>query len=310
MKFLSPFDPDNKNRNLVATIGMFDGVHLGHELIISTLKKIASERNLSDAIVTFPIHPQYCLNRNCNLKMLMSSEEKILHLSKSGVTNCILIDFNTKIAKFSASQFMQFLHDQFNVTVLIVGYDHHFGHNRNAGFEDYVKAGKLIGVEVIKAPEYTSEIGHISSSKIRKTILEGNVAIAASMLGDFYKLSGKVVTGFQNGRKLGFPTANLQLSDSRKLIPKNGVYSVRVFADNGNVYSGVCNIGVRPTIDNEGVISIETHILDFNENIYGKDITIEFVDRIRDEEKFTSLDDLIVAIKNDIEDSIRILENK
>ena len=303
-----------KGKELVATIGFFDGVHLGHRFLIDEMKEIAKARNLPSAVITFPEHPRAVLHADYQPKLLNSFEEKLQQLETTGVDYCIVLDFTIELSRLSAKEFItSILAKSLHVKTLLIGYDHRFGHNRSEGFEDYVRYGKEIGIEVIRAKAYTSniEIGNepnipVSSSLIRKLLHEGEVSLAAHCLKYEYFLDGIVVGGYQVGRKIGFPTANLRVDDPDKLIPADGVYAVWVTFD-GKTYMGMLNIGVRPTIDNGPNRTIEVNILHFHSDIYDKFIRLTFVKRTRPELKFSSIDELIVQLHKDAEETEAIL---
>ena len=298
----------------VATIGFFDGVHAGHRYLIQQVKEIAAAKGLRSALVTFPVHPRKVMNATYRPELLTTPKEKISLLADIGVDYCLMLDFTPDISQLTAREFMnRLLKERYQVKCLVIGYDHRFGHNRSEGFEDYVCYGKEIGIEVIRAQAYTSdiEIGTtrnipVSSSLIRKLLHEGEVEIAARCLKYEYFLDGTVVGGYQVGRKIGFPTANLSVDDLDKLIPADGVYAVWVTFD-GKTYMGMLNIGVRPTIDNGPNRTIEVNILHFHSNIYDKFIRLTFVKRTRPELKFSSIDELIVQLHKDAEETEAIL---
>ena len=303
-----------KGKELVATIGFFDGVHLGHRFLIDEMKEIAKARNLPSAVITFPEHPRAVLHADYQPKLLNSFEEKLQQLETTGVDYCIVLDFTIELSRFSAKEFItSILAKSLHVKTLLIGYDHRFGHNRSEGFEDYVRYGKEIGIEVIRAKAYTSNIEienvpnvPVSSSLIRKLLHQGEVDLAADCLKYEYFLDGIVVGGYQVGRKIGFPTANLSVDDPDKLIPADGVYAVWVTFDK-KTYMGMLNIGVRPTIDNGPNRTIEVNILHFHSDIYDKFIRLTFVKRTRPELKFSSIDELIVQLHKDAEETEAIL---
>lgn len=297
-----------------ATIGFFDGVHSGHRYLIEQVKRIAAAKGLRSALVTFPIHPRKVMNADYHPELLTTAEEKINLLSEIGVDYCLMLDFTPDISRLSAREFMrQVLKERYQVTCLVIGYDHRFGHNRSEGFEDYVRYGAEIGIEVIRAKAYTSSIEMggiqnvpISSSLIRRLLHAGEVDVAARCLGYGYFLEGKVVGGYQVGRKIGFPTANLSVDDPDKLIPADGVYAVWVEFD-GKRYMGMLNIGFRPTLDNGTQRTIEVNILHFHSDIYDKYIQLTFVKRTRPELKYSNIDELIVQLHKDAEETEVIL---
>lgn len=284
----------------VATVGFFDGVHVGHRFLIEELKALAREKNMKSVIVTFPIHPRKVLNSDFQPELLTSFSEKIAQLICTEVGSCIVLDFTEEMAQMSAFEFLKkVLKEQLNVKALLVGHDHRFGHNRADGFPEYKNYGEMLGMEVILAQRFvTDEDQHISSSTIRHALQCGDIEHANRLLTYGYSLQGKVVEGFKVGREIGFPTANLKLTDAGKLVPAHGVYAAKV-TWNGQVYKAMMNIGTRPTLNNGFHTSIEVHILDFTEDIYNQIITVEFVRKIRDEKKFNGVDELIEQLKND-----------
>ena len=301
----------------VATIGFFDGVHAGHRYLIHQVKETAAAKGLRSALVTFPIHPRKVMNADYRPELLTTPEEKISLLSDIGVDYCLMLDFTPDISRLTAREFMtQILKERFQVKCLVIGYDHRFGHNRSEGFEDYVRYGEEIGIEVIQAKAYASNIEMkdgehttVSSSLIRKLLHKGDVDLAARCLGYEYFLDGTVVGGYQVGRKIGFPTANLSVDNPDKLVPADGVYAVWVTFD-GKTYMGMLNIGIRPTIGNGHNRTIEVNILHFHSNIYDKFIRLTFVKRTRPELKYSSIDELIVQLHKDAEETEAILLDK
>lgn len=298
----------------VATIGFFDGVHSGHRYLIQQVKEIAAAKGLRSAIVTFPIHPRKVMAAEYRPELLTTPDEKIGLLSEVGIDYCLMLDFTPEISRLTAQEFMsRLLKERYQVRCLVIGYDHRFGHNRSEGFEDYVRYGKAIGIEVIQAHAYSDNVQiekelsmPVSSSLIRKLLHEGEVDVAARCLGYEYFLDGTVVGGYQVGRKIGFPTANLSVDDPDKLVPADGVYAVWVTFD-GKTYMGMLNIGVRPTIDNGPNRTIEVNILHFHSDIYDKFIRLTFVKRTRPELKYSNIDDLIAQLHKDAEETEAIL---
>ena len=282
----------------VATIGFFDGVHLGHRFLIEQVKEVAATRGLCSALITFPVHPRKVMNSDYHPQLLTTQEEKVALLSETEVDSCFMLSFTPDIAHLTAREFMiQILKERYNVQCLVIGYDHRFGHNRSEGFDDYQAYGKAIGMEVIRAQAYTSEAMEFSSSAIRQLLLDGDVRQAPHSLGYRYFLNGSVVGGFQLGRTIGFPTANLRVNDSDKLIPADGVYAVYVSVE-GQTYKGMLNIGHRPTFDN-GSKSIEVYILHFQSDIYHQPLRLSFVSYLRPELKFETVDELVTQMRAD-----------
>ena len=290
----------------VATIGFFDGVHLGHRHLINQVKMAASLNGWCSSIITFPVHPRQVIQSNYQPSLLSSPEEKVELLGTTGIDNCILLPFTRELSQLTAREFMQLLYDNYKVRMLVIGYDHRFGHNRAETFEDYCRYGRELGIHIMQATAYTQEQDKVSSSAIRRALLSGEISTATKYLGYNYFMQGTIVSGYQVGRKIGFPTANLQVDFSNKLIPAIGVYAVRVSV-NGQDYKGMLNIGHRPTINNGTDLSIEVHILDFEGDIYNQPMRIEFVDFLRPEAKFQSVDELILQIQKDKEAALQVL---
>ena len=291
--------PDLPLEPCVATIGFFDGVHLGHRFLIEQVKELAKDQGLRSALITFPVHPRQVMKSDYRPELLTTPEEKIELLKAQGVDYCIMLDFTVELSQLSAFSFMKdILQQRYNVSTLIIGYDHRFGHNRSEGFEDYVRYGQQIGMNVYRAQACMIDDLNISSSLVRTYLLEGKIDLSTRYLGYNYSIEGVVVGGYRVGRTIGFPTANLDLRESNKLIPSDGVYAVRVEVK-GCLYAGMLNIGYRPTLDNGSKKSIEVHILRFDEDIYDEKIRLYFVSRIRSEMKFSGLDELIAQLKRD-----------
>ena len=290
----------------VATIGFFDGVHLGHHHLINQVKMAASLNGWCSSIITFPVHPRQVIQSDYQPSLLSSPEEKIELLATTGIDNCILLPFTKELSQLTAWEFMQLLYEQYQVRMLVIGYDHRFGHNRAETFEDYCRYGRELGIHIMQATAYTQEQDKVSSSAIRRALLSGEVSTATKYLGYSYFLQGTIVGGYQVGRKIGFPTANLRVDFSNKLIPSVGVYAVYVYV-NGQKYKGMLNIGYRPTLNNGTDLSIEVHILDFEGDIYHQPMRIEFIDFLRAEAKFQSTEELALQIQKDKEAALLLL---
>ncbi len=284
----------------VATIGFFDGVHLGHRFLIRGIVERAKATGQASMVITFARHPRQVVQTDFIPTLLTTTEEKFRLLEETGIDYCVVLDFDKKMSSMSAREFMkEVLKERLNIAQLLIGYDNRFGHNRAEGFTDYCRYGEELGIEVHEAQGFTLDDIKVSSSVIRRYLAEGNVVMAQRCLGYPYSLTGKVVKGFQEGRKLGFPTANMLPDDITELIPGKGIYIVWVEVEGrqGRM-PGMTNIGNRPTYG--GVdLTIETHILDFSQDIYGSRLTIYFEDRIRDEIKFDTLDALKEKMKED-----------
>ena len=298
---------DIGSRPSVATIGFFDGVHRGHRYLIEQVCAVAAGRGLASSVVTFPVHPRKVMQADYHPKLLTTCDEKVSLLAKTGVDYCMMLDFTPEIARLSAREFMSILKDRYQIQALVVGYDHRFGHNRAEGFEEYVKYGKDLGIEIIHAPEFVTDLGPVSSSIIRKYLLQGDVCTANRLLSYPYTLYGNVVKGFQVGRKIGFPTANLNIDYPDKLIPANGVYAVRIGIPDGKHYGGMLNIGHRPTLNRPNDYSIEVNIFDFSEDLYGKTLSVELIEYVRTEKTFADIKALQSQLVKDKETIRKIL---
>jgi len=283
-----------------ATVGIFDGVHAGHRYLIEELKSIAKIQNLESVVITFAKHPRSVINPEFKPDLITTLDEKIAQIATTGVDTCIVLDFTIEIALLSAYDFLKtVLKNQYNVHTLLVGHDHRFGHDRLEGFTEYEKYGHELGMKLIQAKRYkTLDDLLISSSEIRLALLKGDIQLANRMLTYPYSIIGKVTGGFKVGRKIGFPTANINPNNNHKIIPAFGVYAVQV-CWNTQYFKGMLNIGTRPTLTDDTSISIEVHILDFDEDIYNQLIEIVFIAKIRDEQKFNGIDALIEQLQKD-----------
>lgn len=309
MKIIYDIDNEYNSVPKVVTIGFFDGLHIGHRFLIDRLRTIAKEHNMASGIITFSEHPRKVLHSEYCPQLIMSQSEKIRELEKMDIDYCYLLRFTMALASLSAKEFIQkILKQKIGASVLLVGYDHRFGKNREEGFDEYVEYGKEVGMEVLQLPPHSEKNKLVSSSAIRREILSGNMESAALMLTHPFCIEGTVVEGFKIGRELGFPTANLRLSDSDKILPPDGVYVVRLLIDMRHpVYGGMLYIGERPTFDNGKKRSIEVNIFDFNGDIYGKQVSVEFLRKIRDDIRFEDKDALKRQIENDKRESMKIL---
>lgn len=293
-------------QGVMATIGFFDGVHLGHRFLIDEVKAAAAQRGLPSAVITFPTHPRAVLQKDYQPRLLNSFEEKLRLLASTGVDYCIVLDFTIALSQLSAEAFLHVLSEEWHVRGLVIGYDHRFGHDRQDGFEQYVRYGRQCGIEVVKAGAFDAGHTAVSSSEIRRLIQEGQVERAAQLLTYDYPLSGRIVSGYKVGRTLGFPTANIQPDDPMQLLPGIGVYAVWVEVA-GERHKGMLYIGSRPTLDNGTRLSIEVHILHFSGDIYDDPIRVTFVRFIRGDEKFDSLEALKAQLTRDREVVDRLL---
>jgi riboflavin kinase/FMN adenylyltransferase len=276
--------------NTLATIGFFDGVHRGHRFLIEQLKTKALQSGLKTAVITFPVHPRKVLQQDYQPKLLTSFEEKMAQLASTGVDDVYVMDFTQVLAAMSAQDFIQqLLRKQLGVQALLAGYDHRFGQGRTDSYEQYVAYGQACGMEVYLAEKLGEE--PISSTIIRHLLMEGRVEEAGEKLSYDYPLEGKIIHGNHLGRTIGFPTANIDLTEKDKIIPGEGVYAARVSVQNKQ-YNGMAYIGRRPTVHSLGEQRIEVNIFDFDRDIYGEILRLELVHFIRTDRQFTGLEEL------------------
>lgn len=295
-------------RPCVATIGFFDGVHRGHQFLIANVMEEAKQAGLDSLVITFDRHPRQILNQAYQPQLLTPLERKLQLISLTGVDNVAVLRFSKEMASLTAKEFMrQVLAERLNVKVLVIGYDNRFGHDRTEGFDDYVAYGHELGIQVVQAKSYTLDNMKVSSSLIRSFLEGGEVEMAAHCLNRPFELSGKVKKGFQEGRKLGFPTANLDLGDSGLLIPKDGVYAAWASVDgHSRRLPAMMDIGSRPTFGGSR-LSLEVNIIGFHGNLYGKRVKVQFVSRVRDNHKFDSAESLAEQLRKDQEHIIKKL---
>lgn len=294
-----------------ACIGFFDGVHKGHRFLLEHLQKEARLTNTLSAVISFANHPRKLIQPDFQLHLINTLDEKIANLSSTGIDACFLLDFTEDIRNLTAREFIcDFLSAKMHVTKLLIGYDHRFGRDRAEGFEDYVRYGKSCGMEVVQEPVFNDGTDrNYSSSEVRRNLISGNIAEATSILGQYYRLEGVVIHGHQLGRKLGFPTANLNPFEKDKIIPSNGVYAAKVQLENGDSFPSMVNIGFRPTVDSEmNRLSVEAHLIGFEGDLYDQSITISFIERIRDERKMSSIEELKKQLSLDCKTSLQIIE--
>lgn len=285
---------------LVATIGFFDGVHCGHRFLIDRVIEEAQRSGMSSAVITFDRHPREVLQTDYQPDLLSTLDEKLLLLSKTHVDNTVVLHFDASLAALTAHDFMRdVLQGQLKVRKLIIGYDNRFGHNRSECFDDYVRYGKELGIEVIRADAFLPDDVRVSSSVIRTCLREGRVEDANRLLGYDYTIESRIVSGYQNGRKMGFPTANLDVTRCQQLLPASGVYAVLVrLKDSVGWKRGMMNIGHRPTF-NGTTTSMEVNLFNFSGDLYGQELLVSFISKIRDERKFDSIDALAEQLQHD-----------
>lgn len=291
----------------VVTIGTFDGVHLGHQKIVNQVTEAAKINDCESLVLTFFPHPRMVLQEGTEMKQLNTIEEKTALLDQLGVDYLVIHPFDKTFSRMTAEEFVKdVLVDTFQLKKIIIGYDHRFGRNRTADINDLIAFGATYGFEVAQISAEELNDVSISSTKIRTALNEGNVDLANDYLGYAYSLTGEVVQGQQLGRTIGFPTANIFVKEDYKLIPLNGVYVVYSEINEKKVY-GMMNIGTRPTVAGTQQ-TIEVHFLDFNENLYGKTISVSFLKRLRNEQKFPSLEALKAQLFSDRSETEQFIE--
>lgn len=288
MKIYRSIEDYDEDKRSVVTIGTFDGIHLGHQEILSRLIKSSKNKDLNSVVLTFFPHPRIILNKYNEVKMIDTLDEKIIHLNEIGIDSLIIHPFDRNFSLLSANQFIKdFLVDKLKIKHIIIGYDHRFGKGREASVTDLKNYANDYDftVEEIKAQEI--EKITVSSTKIRNSINQGDIKTTEKYLGRYFNLTGKVVKGDGLGKKINYPTANIFIKETYKIIPKDGVYLVETIIKD-ELFNGMMNIGHRPTIGTN-VKSIEVHLFNFNEDIYGQVISIKMISKIRDEKKFSSI---------------------
>lgn len=308
MNIYSSIHDFSTSKKTVFTLGTFDGVHVGHIKIIERLLNASSDDEQSLVLTFFP-HPRMVLQEESDIKLLNTIEERTKLLEKAGLQNLIIHPFDQAFSRLSAEEFVKnILVDIFNIKKIIIGHDHRFGRNRTANIDDLILYGKEFGFEVEQISAQEIDEVSISSTKIRNALNEGKITLANEYLGYNYLFSGTVIHGKKLGRTIGFPTANLKIEESYKLIPAIGVYAVKCTVGTKTV-NGMLNIGTNPTVDGQNT-SIEVHLFDFQEDLYDKKITVELIKRIRDEQKFASVDELKQQLHKDKVFAEQLFENE
>jgi riboflavin kinase/FMN adenylyltransferase len=301
-----------ENLNLispVATLGIFDGVHRGHMVLLDILVRRAKEAGGESVVITFSPHPRIVLEQNnVNLSFLTTMDEKKALLAKASIDHLVVIEFDVRFSKIPACDFIKgILVEKIGTKHLIIGFNHHFGRKGEGDFNTIKQCAEELNLRVEQVQGYHTEEGAISSSLIRDALLKGKIDSANKWLGYFYSVTGTVIEGRKIGRTIGFPTANIKPDSKYKLIPANGVYAVEVQLDE-NVFPGMLSIGSNPTINTDiSLRSIEVHILNFDKDIYGRKISVVFRKRLRDEKKFDNLEQLTKQIANDKQDMLNLL---
>ncbi len=299
MKVYTEVSENIDAKNAVVTVGSFDGLHRGHIKILNEVKKTAARKNGNSFLITFEPHPRFVLSKDFDMKLLTSLDEKKEILERAGIENLMVINFTKEFSQQTSDQFIKrFIVEKIGAVHMVIGHDHKFGKDRLGDVNILSQVGKLYNFDVtdVSAESLNGEI--ISSTKIRNALAEGNIEKANLFLERNYSFSGKVVIGAQRGRTLGFPTANIKLDEPRKAVPKNGVYVVKCYLKDEE-HIGIMNLGYRPTFENKHELVLEAHLLNFDRDIYGNEMKIEFLKRLRDEKKFESKEMLIHQIEID-----------
>ena len=309
MQVINDINEIKYDKKSAVTVGTFDGIHLGHREIIEKLNTVKAAKGLRSVVITFEPHPQIVLrNKTGNIKILTTLEEKLDIFSELKVDIVCVINFTKEFSETTAEDFYKnYLIDKIGLNDLILGYDHMFGKNREGNFDTLKMLSEKYDFTYDKVDEFKIDGEHISSTVIRNLLSEnGDVNKVRRILGRNYSVEGKVVRGKKLGKELGYPTANIEVSNRYKLIPKTGVYAVEVMLE-GKKYSGMMSIGKNPTVTDDQSIKLEVNIFDFDEDIYGKKIRVNFIEYIRDEEKFISLDELVKQLDKDKESTIKLI---
>jgi len=295
-------------KNPVITIGTFDGVHLGHYRILERLQKKATEIDGESILITFEPHPRLVLaSTQPPIELLTTLDEKIRALDEMKVDNLVIVPFTKEFSEITAQAYIaDFLVSHFHPHTFIIGYDHHFGKGRHGNYQLLEAEKENFGFNLEEIPVKQIEHNAISSTKIREALHAGDIQKATTFLGKRYSITGKVVEGEKRGRLIGFPTANIEIAETYKLLPANGVYAVFVYL-NDQCFGGMMNIGVRPTVSTANKRSIEVHLFDFHEMIYGEELRVEFIERFREEKKFTGMDELLKQLQHDKEIALSII---
>ncbi len=309
MKVHYSIDTYKNIKNPVITVGTFDGVHIGHQTIIKRINKIAENCQGESVLLTFDPHPRkVILNDNSSLKLINTIDEKINLLEKYGLDHLVIHPFTKEFSRISPTEYVRdLLVNQLNAHHLVIGYDHQFGRNREGNLDLLNELSTLYGFKIDEISAQEINAIKISSTKIRNAIYDGDIQKTNNYLGHRFTLSGTVREGEKIGRTIGFPTANIDITDFDKIKPSEGVYAVKVNVNN-STYNGMMNIGTRPTLNKkENITSYEVHIFNFNQNIYNQKITVEFIDRIREEKKFDDINALKLQLIDDQKKSIALL---
>lgn len=290
-----------------ATIGFFDGVHRGHQFMIDSLTTMAHAQGRQSLVITFDRHPRQVVHADYVPQLITTTDEKLQLLHATAADRIEVLHFDAQMAQLSAYEFMrQVLHEKYGVAMLLTGYDNRFGHNRAEGFADYVRYGEEMGMKVLQNTPIDIDGLRVSSSLIRRQLAEGSINEANNCLGHPYSITGCVAHGFQEGRRIGFPTANIVPESAEKLVPGNGVYATRVSVDGGEWMPAMLNIGTNPTFQRQQT-TIEAHIIGFEGDIYGRKVRVEFGRKLRDEQRFESVEALQKQLEADKKEVLMVL---
>jgi len=307
MKIIKDLEEIERNEKSVITLGTFDGLHVGHQQIVNEVIRKSHQINGRNFLLTFEPHPRKIIPGRNDVKLLSTLDEKIEILEKLDLENLFVINFTPEFSRQSPEDFVKkYLVEGIGLKEIVIGYDHHFGKERDGNFEILQKLGNEFNFSVTLIPEFSTDSETVSSTKIRNALLAGDVVKAAKMLGRNYTFKGTIVRGDGRGRKLGFPTANISVDDQDKLIPAKGIYAAECLVENEK-HSGLLSLGSRPTFHKDGEIIPEFYIFDFDKDIYDQVMQVNLINKIRDEEKFNSVDELIIQMKKDEETGRKIL---
>jgi riboflavin kinase/FMN adenylyltransferase len=300
-----------KDPKTVITIGTYDGLHLAHRQVINKVTSLAKEKGFRSFIVTFEPHPQEVLkNKTPDIKLLTAIDEKLRLFEKAGIENVLVIKFTEEFSKTEAREFYEkYLFGGIGLSDIVIGYDHLFGRNREGSFETLKELGNEFGFKIHRVDEIDVEGKPVSSTRIRHALADGNIEEANKLLGHEYGFDGIVVEGDKVGRTIGYPTVNLKPVKENKVMPKEGIYCVRVI-HNSKEYYGMMYHGFRPTLSEVIKRALEVHIFDFDKSVYGEKLTISFLIRLRDDKKFNSKEELIAQIDKDKEDSLKYIKEQ
>jgi len=297
------------DKNTVITLGTFDGIHVGHKKIIESVLAKSSYYGGRNFLITFEPHPRSIVSKDFKIQILSTLDEKLKLIQASGIENVLVINFTKEFSQYSAQEFFdKFILNGIGIREIVIGHDHHFGKGRDGDEGKLIELGKIHDFKVSTVEAVKSNSIVVSSSKIRNALLNGNMPVANMHLGRYYSFSGKIIVGDKRGRELGFPTANIELDNSDKLLPAIGIYAVEFLIDGDKSgYQGLMSIGKRPTFYEEGKVTTEVYVFDFNKDIYGENVTVNVIERIRGEEKFSSAEELVEQMNKDSEAGRRIL---